>query len=383
MPSDKKENDTPALEVVVDRADLVKELSIAQGVVERKSTVPILGSFLFQASANKLLITATDLDLSLRTFCVAKVRSEGACTIPARRLYDYIRLLPNGEITFKVLENDWVQLRSGRSHTKMVGLPRNNFPSIPSFPKESAIHLPAAILRTMIQRTIFAISQEESRYTLNGALLILGQNSMTMVATDGHRLAYIQTKAEIAPPDEIRVLIPKKALAEVHGLLNLNGTETLEFARDESTLFFRIGNRLLTSRQLTGTFPSYDAVMPREYPGSLSVPAVEFSQGLQRVAQFADERSSSVRLKVNKQQLRLSSSSPETGESEETLDATYVGDPAVIAFNARYLLDFTKAAGADKLTFHFKGADAAAEFRPEESTARDYKYRYVVMPMRT
>src|SRR5256714_1205761 len=156
------------MEITVSKADLLKELTATQGVVERKTTIPILSNFLFEAAGDRLAITATDLDLSLRTSCPAKVKKEGACTIPARKLYDYVRLLPEGEISIKLLENHWVQIRSGRSNTKMVGMARANFPALPNFPTSGAVKLPAGVLRTMISRTIFAISNEESRYTLNG-----------------------------------------------------------------------------------------------------------------------------------------------------------------------------------------------------------------------
>src|SRR5438270_3293873 len=181
-----------AMEIVLSQAELLRELTATQGVVERKTTIPILSNFLFEAANNRLTITATDLDLSLRTSCTARVKKEGSCTIPARKLYDYVRLLPDGDISIKMLENHWVQIRSGRSNTKMVGMARANFPAVPNFPTAGAVKLPAGVLRTMIGRTIFAISNEESRYTLNGALMVVKPESITMVATDGHRLADIE-----------------------------------------------------------------------------------------------------------------------------------------------------------------------------------------------
>lgn len=170
-----------AFEVIIDKSDLLKELSIAQGVVERKITIPILSSFLFETSGHNVLISATDLDLSLRTFCAATVKKQGSCTIPARKLYDYAKLLPDGEITIKSLPNGWVQIRCGRSHTKMVGLHRAHFPDMPVFPAET-ISLPRAPLRSMIQKTNFAVCEEDSKYTLNAALLILTPDLMTMIA---------------------------------------------------------------------------------------------------------------------------------------------------------------------------------------------------------
>jgi DNA polymerase III subunit beta len=184
----------------------------------------------------------------------------------------------------------------------------------------------------MIGKTIFAISQEESRYTLNGALLLIEPGSITMVATDGHRLAHIETvKSKVAVTGEMRVLVPRKALAEINALLNSSAVDAIGFAKDASTLFFTIGTRLFTSRQLVGKFPNYEAVLPRDLNQSVEVPA-DLSQAVQRVSQFSDERSNAIRLRMEKNQLRVFSSSAEKGESEDSLETTYGGDPLVIGF---------------------------------------------------
>jgi DNA polymerase-3 subunit beta len=372
------------MEITVNRAALVKELTACQGVVERKTTIPILSNFLFEAVGENLQITATDLDLSLRTSCPAKIKKEGSCTIPARKLYDYVKLLPDGEITIKLLENHWVNIRLGRSNTKMVGMARSNFPSLPNMPADGVQKLPAATLRTMIAKTIFAISNEESRYTLNGALLVLKPESMTMVATDGHRLAHIENGAArfTGITGEVRTLVPKKAMAELSTLLNVGDADMVEFAKDESTLFFRVGGRLLTSRQLTGQFPNFEAVLPRDNNKAVVVRCEDISSAIQRVAQFADERSGAIRLKLDKNEIRISSSSTETGESEDSIETTFAGDPITIGFNSSYLLDFLKAASAGDVRLEFKDSQSAGQLRPEQNGDSDFKYRYVVMPMR-
>ncbi|MGB9121533.1 MAG: DNA polymerase III subunit beta [Candidatus Angelobacter sp.] len=371
------------MEISVSKNDLLKELTATQGVVERKTTIPILSNFLFEVSGDKLSITATDLDLSLRTSCPAKVKKEGSCTIPARKLYDYVKLLADGDISIKLLENHWVQIRSGRSNTKMVGMARANFPALPLFPAESALQLPAQVLRQLIGRTIFSISNEESRYTLNGALLVLKPESLTMVATDGHRLAHIEHGGTKLPVSgELKVLVPKKAMAELSTLLNSTDTQTVEFAKDESTLFFRIGGRLLTSRQLTGQFPNYEAVLPRENNKFVTVHCDELSAAIQRVAQFADERSNAIRMRVEKNELKVSSSNTETGESEDSIETAYTGDPMVIGFNSQYLLEFLKVVGSGDVRFEFKDAQTAGQLRPDEAADSEYRYRYIVMPMR-
>ena len=383
MPSSAGTEAGATMEISVSKNDLLKELTATQGVVERKTTIPILSNFLFEATGDKLSITATDLDLSLRTSCPAKVKKEGSCTIPARKLYDYVKLLADGEISIKLLENHWVQIRSGRSNTKMVGMARANFPALPLFPAESALQLPAQVLRQLIARTIFSISNEESRYTLNGALLVLKPESLTMVATDGHRLAHIEHGGTKLPVSgELKVVVPKKAMAELSTLLNSSDAQTVEFAKDESTLFFRIGGRLLTSRQLTGQFPNYEAVLPRENNKFVSVHCDELSAAIQRVAQFADERSNAIRMRVEKNELKVSSSNTETGESEDSIETAYTGDPIVIGFNSQYLLEFLKVVGSGDVRFEFKDAQTAGQLRPDEAADSEYRYRYIVMPMR-
>lgn len=372
-----------AMEISVSKFELLKELTATQGVVERKTTIPILSNFLFEAADDRLTITATDLDLSLRTSCAAKVKREGACTIPARKLYDYVKLLPDGDISIKLLENHWVNIRSGRSNTKMVGMARANFPGLPAFPSTGAVKVPAQTLRSMIGRTIFAISNEESRYTLNGGLMVLKAESMTMVATDGHRLAHIEKQGEqFDVTGENKTLIPKKAMSELYSLLQNSEVEVVEFAKDESTLFFRIGERVLTSRQLTGQFPNFEAVLPRENNKAVVVHSSDLNTAIQRVAQFADERSRAIRMKLEKNEMKISSSSTDSGESEDSIETAYSADPMTIGFNSEYLLDFLKVSNSGDVRLEFKDAQSAGQMRPDDGSDDGFKYRYVVMPMR-
>jgi len=370
------------MEITVSKFELLRELTATQGVVERKTTIPILSNYLFEAAGDRLSLTATDLDLSLRTACNAKVKKEGSCTIPARKLHDYVKLLPDADITIKLLENHWVSIRCGRSNTKMVGMARANFPSLPGFPTAGAVKIAPGVLRQMIAQTTFAIANEESRYTLNGALMVLKPESITMVATDGHRLAHIERGGEKFDgiSGEMKTLVPKKAMDEIKSLLDSTDVETIEFAKDESTLFFRIGPRLLTSRQLTGQFPNYEAVLPKDNNKSVTVNCEDLTGAIQRVAQFADERSRAVRMKMEKGELKISASSTETGESEDSIETNYNGDAVTIGFNAAYLLDFLKAVGTGEVRMEFKDAQSAGQLRPAEGD--DYKYRYIVMPMR-
>ena len=389
MPSVETEVEKPAaqgaaMEITVSRQDLLKELTATQSVVERKTTIPILSNFLIEADGDRLSITATDLDQAIRTSAAVKVKKAGACTIPARKLYDYIKLLPDGDISIKLLENHWVQIRSGRSNTKMVGMARANYPQVPEFPTIAVTSIALAALRALIARTIFAISNEESRYTLNGALLILKAESIAMVATDGHRLAYVEKLGETLDgiSGEKRVLIPRKALQELQLLLASTEAEKVEFADDEHTLFFRVGHRTLSSRKLSGQFPNFEAVMPRDNTKFAVVRSSELSAAIQRVAQFADERSGAIRMKLEDNELKVSANSSESGESEDTIDTPYQSEAITVGFNSTYILDFLKALdNQGEVRLEFKDSQSAGQMRPEDPDA-EYRYRYVLMPMR-
>jgi DNA polymerase-3 subunit beta len=369
------------MEFSVKKFDLLNELSMTQGVVERKTTIPILGNILCEASGNHITLTATDLELSIRTSCEAKVKKEGAGTIPAKKLLELVRLLPEGEIRFKLLENHWVQILADRKTYKMVGMAKDNFPAIPAFPHPIA-KIPANILSSLIARTAFAISNEESRYTLNGALLLLKPEMVTMVATDGHRLAVAEIDHKFEGlTREVRPLVPKKALTEVQRLASEAGEDAeIEFALDESHLFFRAGERLLISRMLTGQFPNYEAVLPRDNNRKVVIERGELSDAVKRVAQLADTRSHAVKLSVSTEGIEISASSPEYGEAKETIEKEYKGEPIAIGFNAQYMIDFLAAAPEGPISLELKDEQSAGQMRPLADEA--YRYRYVIMPMR-
>jgi DNA polymerase III subunit beta len=371
----------PAMEFSVKKFDLLNELSLTQGVVERKTTIPILGNVLCEAAGNQVILTATDLELSIRTVCAAKVKKEGSGTIPAKKLLELVKLLPEGEIRFKLLENHWVQILADRKTYKMVGMSKDNFPAIPAFP-HPLVTIPAKILSSLIAKTAFAISNEESRYTLNGALLLLKPERITMVATDGHRLALAEIDHVFEGlTRELRPLVPKKALAEIQRLASEAGENgQIEFALDDSHLFFRVGERLLISRMLTGQFPNYEAVLPRENNKHVVIERNELNDAVKRVAQLADQRSHAVKLSVSKEGIEISASSPEYGEAKETLEKEYKDEPLAIGFNSDYMLDFLAAAAEGPISLELKDEQSAGQMRPLAEEA--YRYRYIIMPMR-
>jgi DNA polymerase-3 subunit beta len=371
------------MEFTVNKADLVRELSLSQGVVEKKTTIPILSNVLLEASGDRVTLTATDLELGIRCSCPARIKKEGAGTVPARKLLDFVRLLPDGDVTMKFLENHWANITAGRSRTRIAGMSRDSFPELPQMPEKTA-EIPVKTLASMIARTSFAISMEESRFTLNGALLLMRPEGLTMVATDGHRLAFVQANSTQSGnvDQQFRALVPKKAMAELVKLSDDAGPDGVAmFAGDDNHLFFQVGHRLLITRKLTGNFPDYERVLPKDHTLTATLQKDEIRSAIERVAQFADERSRAIRVQFLNGEVRVFSSSVETGESEESVSSEYQGPDLEIGFNAQYLLDFLRAIQQDRVSFELKDQKSAGEMRPAGEGIPD-QYRYVVMPMR-
>ncbi len=369
------------MEFTVSRADLVRELNLSQGVVEKKTTIPILSNVLVEADGDRIHLTATDLELGIRCSCPARVKKSGGGTIPARRLLDYVRLLPDSDVQVKIQENHWASLVCGRSRTRIAGMSRESFPELPKMPDLLA-EIPIGVLAAMIGKTIFAISTEESRFTLNGALLVLRKGGVIMVATDGHRLSMVESTGELPGVGAAyRALLPRKAMAELQKLAGeADPAAIVKFSGDENHLFFQLGDRLLLSRKLTGNFPDYERVLPKESPNSVTLEREEFKAAIERVAQFSDERSRAIRVRVAPGEVKVHSSVSETGESEESIPATYDGPAVEIGFNAQYLIDFLRAVQDQQVSFLFKDPHSAGELRP--GGEKPENYRYVIMPMR-
>lgn len=371
------------MEFTVSKAELVRELGLSQGVVEKKTTIPILSNVLLEADTDRITLTATDLELGIRCSCAARVSKPGSGTIPARKLLDYVRLLPDADIQVKVGDNQWASLVCGRSRTRIAGMSRESFPELPEM-AESLADIPVALLAAMIQKTIFAISSEESRFTLNGAQLIVRPEGLVMVATDGHRLALVEENVTVsADGGTYKALLPRKAMQEILKLAaDAADDASLRFAGDDNHLFFELGERLLLSRKLTGNFPDYERVLPREHPHSIALPRVEFRGAIERVAQFADERSRAIRVQLLAGEVKVRANALETGESEETLPVEYGGPQVEIGFNAQYMLDFLRAVSSEQVEFLFRDPQSAGELRPVAGEGSTEIYRYVIMPMR-
>jgi len=369
------------MEFTVSKQELVKELSLSQGVIEKKTTIPVLSNVLIEAREGEITLTATDLELGVRCVFPATVKRPGAGTLPARKLLDYVRLLPDADLSLKIGDTHAASITCGRSRTRIAGMSRENFPELPKMPAVLA-QVPASLLSGLIARTVFAISNEGSRYTLNGGLLLLKPDSITMVSTDGHRLAFIEAAHKFDDiSGQLRALVPKKAMVEIQRLAaegDQNGSVAL--SSDENHLFFQFGQRLLIARKLTGQFPDYERVLPRDNDRIITLSRVELEAAVQRVSQFADERSHAIRVMLGSGEVKLASSGSESGESEESLPVDGGSTPLQIGFNATYLLEFLRAVASETVQLELKDEQSAGQLRPADDT--DYQYRYVIMPMR-
>ncbi len=363
------------------KTTLLRELNLLQGVVEKKNTIPILSNILIE-TANQSLISmvATDLDVSLHTECAADVTKPGAVVLQARKLFDIVRNLPDADINFIKEDNDWVKIICGSSEFKIVGQAKEHFPSTPQI-DQTGTEIPSAILHNLISRTIFAVTQEESRYALNGSLIILSADNLQMVATDGHRLALAASSFEStgSTDDQAKVIIPKKALTE---LLKLTAglEEPLQFFKDENHLYFSMRHRRLTSRMLAGQFPNYDLVLPKNNDKVVPLKTEKIAQAIRRTALMADERSHGIKFELTKGRLNITSQSADVGEAREAIPVDYNGTDLSIGFNAQYLLDFFNVVATEEVAFEFKDEQSPALVRPVGDSQYDYKY--VVMPMR-
>ena len=370
------------MDFFVKKSDLLKELNFVRSAVEKRNTIPILSHLLLEAEGFELKISATDSEIGARTACLAKVRTKGTAVIPALRFLDIVRSAPDGEIRCRALENNWVQVTYQRSSFKVVGLGKDDFPKLHDVPKPIT-KLDVQLLVDCVQKTSFAMSAEESRFVLNGALFKLHPDGVKLVATDGHRLALAERKQQLPElKQEVAVLVPRKALLSIRKLADEHAEgATIEISQNDSHVFFALGSRLLTARLLIGQFPNYESVLAKEN-GKVAELNREALEGVvQRVSLLADDRLHGIRLALGMNRLEVSASSSEYGEAKEVVEAQYEHEGVQIGFNAEYLLEFLGAVGAtSSIHMQVKDSESAAQFRPSGNNKPEYID--VLMPLR-
>ena len=369
------------MELVVRKNDLLRELQLFQGIVERKNTIPILANVLMEAKGDEVRFLATDLEVGLRSRCQAAVAKGGSLTLPAKKFYEIVKSLPETDIRIAE-DKGGVKVAADRFDSRMQTLPREDFPTLPEAGPAPTATLQRAALREMVSKTQFAITGEDTRYFLNGALFVLRPDSMSLVATDGHRLALVtvprdgKSKNDV---DEIKAILPKKTLGELARLLT-EGEEDIKYERGENHLFFDVGGRLLISRMIDGQFPAYERVIPKGNDKHIEFERDRLTNAVKRVALLSNERSRAVKVQIDRNKVDVTSSSPDLGEARETLPVEYSGAAMQICFNAQYVLDFLSAVSTDVVSLDLKDEVSQALLRPVN--AEGYDYTYEIMPMR-
>lgn len=368
------------MEFTARKEDLARELALIQGIVERKNTIPILANVLIEVESTGLTLAATDLDVGLRCRLDGEVVKPGALTLSAKKLYEIVRAVSDSDVNVEAMENNWASISSGRAYFKMVGLAKTEFPSLPDPPSSGFTAIPGEVLAELISKTSFAITSDDNRYFLNGAKLELTERQLRMIATDGHRLAFIaKERREPSGATNVSVIIPKKTLLELVKIL-AEQDGPVEFAQSDNHLFFRIGERLLVSKRVDDQFPAYDKVIPQSNEKRVSCAREELAGAIRRVSLLANERSRAVRFAIEAGRVEVSSQNPEMGEASETVEAGYDGEPLQIGFNGQYLLDFLSASSSPEIRFELKDDASQGLLRPAGENEGDYCY--VVMPMR-
>jgi DNA polymerase-3 subunit beta len=374
------------MELVVRKNDLLRELQLFQGIVERKNTIPILANVLLEAKGEEVRFLATDLEVALRSKCTATVVKPGSLTLPAKKLYEIVRSLPETDIRIAQDKNG-VKVAADRFDSRMQTLPREDFPTLPETGGTSSAILPRNAVKEMVAKTQFAITGEDTRYFLNGAQFVLRADSMSLVATDGHRLALVtagrngkaKPGASGSGEEENKAILPKKTLGELARLLG-EGDGDISYERGENHLFFNVGDRLLISRMIDGQFPAYERVIPKGNDKHIEFERDRLTNAVKRVALLSNERSRAVKFQIEKGKVEVTSSSPEIGEATETLTVDYSGASLQICFNAQYVLDFLAAVATDVVSLELKDEVSQAVMKPVG--AEGYDYTYVIMPMR-
>jgi DNA polymerase-3 subunit beta len=368
------------MELVVRKNDLLRELQLFQGIVERKNTIPILANVLLDARDGEVKFLATDLEVGLRSRCEATVNKPGMLTLPAKKLYEIVKQLPDTDIRIAE-DKSGVKVAADRFDSRMQTLPKDDFPTLPEGGVAATAMLPRSALKEMVAKTQFAITGEDTRYFLNGAQFVLKPDSMTLVATDGHRLALVTVKREGVDPDtpEVKAILPKKTLGEL-GRLLAEGDGAVSYERGENHLFFDVGGRKLISRMIDGQFPAYERVIPKGNDKHIEFERERLTNAVRRVQTLSNERSRAVKFLVDKGKVEVTSSSPEFGEAHETIPVDYSGPAMQICFNAQYVLDFLSVVSTDVVALELKDEVSQAMMTPVG--AEGYDYTYVIMPMR-
>jgi len=367
------------MNLTIAKDQILLGLQAVQSVVGSRTTLPILSNVLLRAEGSAIEFTATDLDVTIACKVEAKVGQPGATTVPVKKLFGIIRELPMGDIEIEVDDKNLCSIRSGSSFYKINGLSADEFPPLAQFKDDKKVVLPQETIKGMMRKTSFAVSTDESRYVLNGLFLSLKENKMTMVATDGRRLALVDEEVDINEKSQGEFIIPAKAVGELNRLLTGSGTVEIKLGENQASFALKDDKGfsvLLITKLIEGNYPNYRQVIPGEAKERVPLVREEFVHALRRAEIMTSEKANSVRLTFGKNTLAITANSPEVGEARETLAVNYKGKEMAIAFNPRYLIEALNALSEDEVYF-----ELIDELSPGVLKING-PFLYVVMPMR-
>jgi DNA polymerase-3 subunit beta len=370
------------MEFLIEKGEFTKGLFRSQSVVEKKGTMPILLNVLIETKDNGIFITATDLEIGIKGQYQGEVQKPGNITLSAKKLYEVVKELPEKNVSFRMKENQWVEIKSGKSVFNIMGVSAETFPSFPAYEEEEFMVMEASVLREMIDKTIFAVSTDESRYNLTGVFLAKHKEEedqkMRMVATDGYRLSLIDRtlKTEI-PGLEKGILLPKKGLAELSRLLE-EGGDQVWIKLKNNNLIIKKENVVLIMRLLDAEFPDYNQVIPNQTKRHIRIKRSQFIDSLKRVSILSSEKTKGVKFHFGENLLELSSYNPDFGEAKEEISVEYRGEELTVGFNYRFVLEVLNILSSEEIIMEFEDGVSPAVIRP----ANDEKHTCVVMPMR-
>jgi DNA polymerase-3 subunit beta len=366
------------MNLTISKEQILNGLQAVQNVVSSRTTLPILSNVLMRTNGDRLELVATDLDVTISCSVEAKVKKQGASTVPVRKLFGIIRELANGDIDLEVDEKNFTHIKAGSSFYKINGLSADEFPPL-QFKEDKKVVLPQETVKGMMKKTSFAISSDESRYVLNGIFISLKDHKMTMVATDGRRLALVDEEVDVNDQSTGEFIVPSKAVNELNRLLGDKGEVEIRFAENQASFTLKDekgSNIVIVTKLIEGNYPNYRQVIPAETKERVSMVREEFLHALRRAEIMTSEKSNSVKLSFGKNRLEITANSPEVGEAKETLAINYKGPEMAIAFNPKYMIDPLNALANDEVFL-----ELIDELSPGILKING-PFLYVVMPMR-
>lgn len=363
------------MKLSVAKSELMGRLSNIQNIVEKRNTMPILGHFLLSAAKSGTVITATDIETAIREPLDAAVEKEGTLCVPARKLFEIVREV-DGDITLTLTDSLWLKVQSGMSTFKLACLAPDEFPTWPEMSNTVEVGMPARTLGDMIEKTLFSAGESDTRYTLNGLLFHFNQEGLTVVGTDGHRMALVKTALTSPLKEEKKVIVPRKTTAELKKFLDTDSDLSMGIASNH--IKFKVAGIEFLARLIEGSYPNYSQVIPSDNDKIVTASRDSFMKALRRVSVMSRERSNAVKIEIEKDTIRLTSSNPDLGEARDEFGVKYSGDELSAGFNAKYILDVLSAMSTDNIAFELKDQLSPTLLKEEGNDS----YKCVVMPMR-